>query len=139
WAETRCEFLRLLRTPGLVIPFLIVPLAAYLLFGVMIASDAIDKDPYVADYLFSGFSVMAVIGAALFGVGCTLAVEREAGLLQLKRAMPAPSGAWIVAKMVVGLAFAALAYLPLPIAAMSVGQLTVSSIDLAAMSAVYVL
>ncbi len=139
WTETYCEFLRLLRTPGLVIPFLIVPLAAYLLFGVMIASEAIEKDPYVADYLFSGFSVMAVIGAALFGIGCTLAVEREAGLLQLKRAMPAPAGAWIVAKMIVGVAFAALAYLPLAIAAMSIGQLTVSPGELVAMSTVYLI
>ncbi len=139
WTEAYCEFLRLLRTPGLLIPCVIVPLAAYLLFGVVIARDAIDKDPYVADYLFSGFAVLAVVGAALFGVGCTLAVEREAGLLQLKRAMPAPAGAWIVAKMVVGLAFAALAYLPLPIAAIIVGQLTVSPSELAAMSAVYVL
>lgn len=139
WTETRCEFLRLLRTPALVIPFLIIPLAAYLMFGVMIASDAIDKDPYVADYLFSGFSVMAVIGAALFGIGCTLAVEREAGLLQLKRAMPAPAGVWVVAKMIVGLAFAALSYLPLPIAALIVGQLTVSPSELAAMSGAYLL
>lgn len=139
WEETRCEFLRLLRTPALMFPILIVPLAAYLLFGVVIAGEAIQKDPYVADYLFSGFAVMAVTGAALFGIGCTLAVEREAGLLQLKRAMPAPAGAWIVAKMFIGLAFAALAYLPLSIAALSIGQLTVSTAELVAMSGVYLL
>lgn len=139
WEETRCEFLRLLRTPALIFPMVIVPLAAYLLFGVVIAGDAIENDPYVADYLFSGFAVMAVTGAALFGIGCTLAVEREAGLLQLKRAMPAPAGAWLIAKMLVGLAFAALAYIPLPIAAISIGQLTVSTTELAAMSAVYLL
>ena len=137
--ETYCEFVRLLRTPALVIPFLLVPLAAYVLFGVMIASEAIKDDPYVADYLFSGFSVMAVIGAALFGIGCTLAVEREAGLLQLKRAMPAPAGAWMVSKMIVGIAFSALSYLPLLIAAVIIGQLTVSPSELVAMSAVYLI
>src|SRR5512134_2525934 len=105
-AETRCEFMRMLRDTAFALPMLVSPLAAYMLFGVAIASDAVEKDPFVADYLFSGFSVMAISGAALFGVGCTLALERDRGLMQLKRAQPAPAGSCLVAKMLAALAFA---------------------------------
>lgn len=132
--ETRYEFMRMLRSPAFALPIVAVPLAAYLLFGVVIASDAIAKDPFVADYLFSGFSVMAISGAALFGVGCTLALERDGGLMRLKRAQPAPTGAWLVAKMLVALAFALLAYLPLLAAAVALGKLTMNTIELANMS-----
>ena len=135
--ETRCEFLRMLRDAAFALPIVIVPLAAYMLFGVAIASDAIAKDPFVADYLFSGFSVMAISGAALFGVGCTLALERDAGLMQLRRAQPAPTGSWLVAKMLVALAFATLAYAPVLIAAIMVGKLTMDAVELASMSVVF--
>lgn len=135
-AETRCELMRMLRDAAFALPILIIPLATYMLFGVAIASDAIEKDPLVADYLFSGFSVMAVSGAALFGVGCTLALERERGLMQLKRAQPAPAGSWLVAKMLVALAIATLAYAPVLIAAVMVGKLTMSAVELAQMSVV---
>ena len=47
------------------------------------------------------------MGPALFGVGCALAVERDAGFLRLKRALPAPGGAYLIAKMVMGMVFAA--------------------------------
>lgn len=135
-AETRCEFMRMLRDAAFALPILVIPLAAYMLFGVAIASDAIENDPFVAGYLFSGFSVMAVSGAALFGVGCTLALERDRGLMQLKRAQPAPAGSWLVAKMLVALAFATLAYAPVLIAAIMVGKLTMNAAELASMSVV---
>jgi hypothetical protein len=43
----------------------------------MLAAPAVAQNPGVANYLFSGFSVFAVMAPALFGVGCVLAVERE--------------------------------------------------------------
>ena len=70
---------------------------------------AVAKNPGVANYLFSGFSVFAVMGPALFGAGCALAVERDAGFLNLKRAQPAPGGAYLIAKMLMSMVFAALA------------------------------
>ena len=59
------------------------------------------EEPGSGNYLFSGFSAFAIMGPALFGVGCTLALERDAGFLRLKRALPAPGGAYLFAKMVV--------------------------------------
>jgi chromosome segregation protein len=43
--EIRCEALRLMRNPGLVFPVLIMPMALYALFAVVIAGEAITKDP----------------------------------------------------------------------------------------------
>ena len=116
--EVRYECLRMLRSPAFSIPFLLLPVPVYLFFGVMLAGPAVAKNPGVANYLFSGFSVFAVMGPALFGAGCVLAVEREAGLLKLKRALPAPGGAYLIAKMMMGVLFAGLAMIALVAAAL---------------------
>ena len=84
----------------------------------------------MANYLFSGFSVFAVMGPALFGVGCVLAIERDAGLLKLKRALPAPGGAYLVAKMLMAMVFAALAMILMVVAALFAGKITLSAAQL---------
>lgn len=122
--ETRCEALRLLRNPSLVFPVLIMPVALYALFAVVIAGEAIDKDPNLGTFLFSAFSVMAISMPALFGLSSSLALEREMGLMQLKRAQPAPAGSWLVAKIVCGVGFGALAFLPMIGLALGMGKLT---------------
>ena len=139
WTEAKCEFMRMLRNLAFGGPVLLIPLGVYLLVGVAISADAIAKDPPVANYLFSGFSVFAVSMPALFSVGCTLALERDAGLMKLKRAQPAPGGSWLVAKIFVAISFAALAYAPILVAAVLVGKVTVSASGLAAMSVVFIL
>ena len=60
---------------------------------------------------------------ALFGTGVTLALERDMGLLRLKRAQPAPPAAWVVAKIASGLVLAVLAYAPIVIMALATGKL----------------
>jgi ABC-2 type transport system permease protein len=125
--ETRCEALRLVRNPGLVIPVLIMPVALYSLFALLIAGEAIDKDPDLGVFLFSAFSVMGISMPALFGLSSSLAMEREMGMLRLKRAQPAPTGSWLVAKIVCGVAFGALAYLPMVVLATSTGKLSLST------------
>lgn len=134
--EVKYESLRMLRSPGFSIPFLLLPVPVYLFFGVMLAGPAVAKQVSIANYLFSGFSVFAVMGPALFGVGCVLAIEREAGYLKLKRAMPAPGGAYLLAKMAMSMVFAALAMSPLLVAALVAGKITLSGSQLAAMTLV---
>jgi ABC-2 type transport system permease protein len=136
WHEIKCEFLRMLRNLAFGGPIILVPLGTYLLFAVAVAADGVAKDPPLADFLFAGFSVMAVSMPAVFSVGCILALERDAGLMRLRRAQPSPGGAWLVAKLAVAFAFAVLAYVPILIAGLLVGRLTMSASDLAAMSAV---
>ena len=138
WTETRYEFMRMLRNLAFGGPILLVPLGAYLLVAVAIASDAITKDPTVAHLLFSGFSTMAVTMPALFSVGCILALEREAGLMKLKRAQPAPGGTWLVAKTLVAVAFGVMAYVPLLVCGVLFGRVTLDAGALAAMSAVLI-
>lgn len=134
--EVRYESLRMLRSPGFSIPFLLLPVPVYLFFGVMLAAPAVAKNPGVANYLFSGFSVFAVMGPALFGVGCVLAVERDAGFLKLKRALPAPGGAHLVAKAAMAMVFAAGAMLTLLLAGLVAGTITLSASQLLIMTVV---
>lgn len=132
--ETRCEALRLLRNPGLVFPVLIMPVALYALFAVVIAGEAIDKDPSLGIFMYSAFSVMAISMPALFGLSTSLAMEREMGLLLLKRAQPAPAGSWLVAKIVCGVAFGAIAYLPMIALATATGKLPLDAAAVVRMS-----
>jgi ABC-2 type transport system permease protein len=77
---------------------------------------------------------MSVTMPAMFGIGVTLALERDMGLLRLKRAQPAPPAAWVVAKIVSGLVLAVLAYAPIATVAMLTGKLALSGGQVAALS-----
>lgn len=134
--EAKCELLRMLRDPGFGIPFLVLPVPIYLLFGVVIAAPAVAENPGLADYLFSGFSVMAVASPALFGIGVGLAVERKSGLLKIKRAWPAPGGSYLVAKMVMAVVVAGLAMATMCVAAFFAGTLTITGTQVATIAAV---
>jgi ABC-2 type transport system permease protein len=122
--EIRCEALRLVRNPGLVIPVLIMPLALYALFAMVFVGEAIDKDPNLGVFLFAAFAVMGISMPAVFGMSTSLAMEREMGLLRLKRAQPAPTGSWLVAKVACGLGFGLIAYLPILGLALGSGKLS---------------
>ena len=106
--EAKYECLRMLRSPAFAGPFLLLPAGLYLLFGALLFGDAIAKDPKAAAYMFLGFSVMGVMGPGLFGFGITVATEREQGLLQLRRALPAPPAASLLAKMLMAMLFVAI-------------------------------
>lgn len=117
-----------LRTAGFALPFIVVPVAIYLLFGVVIAGNAGDGGefgPGLANYLFSGFSVLAVAMPGIFSCAL-LATEREGRLLKLKRAMPLPPGATIVAKVATVMIVAAIAVTLVTAAALLAGKITIS-------------
>src|SRR3970040_449943 len=82
--EAKYETLNALRTPAFAIPFLAIPVVIYVLVGVFIAGGGEGEyGPGIANYLFSGFSVIGVIMPGVFnGVG--LAIEREGNLLKVK-------------------------------------------------------
>lgn len=109
--EARGELLHHLRTPAMALPFLLLPCLVYLFFGVVLmgASKEVKANPALASYLFSGWCAFGAMMPGLFGIGCGLAVERDAGLVRLKRALPAPSGSYLIAKVIVAMTFAALA------------------------------
>jgi ABC-2 type transport system permease protein len=134
FTETRFELTRMIRNPSVAIPVLVLPVALYALFALLIAGEAINKDPDTGIFLFAAFSIMAVTMPALFGAGVTLALERDMGLLRLKRAQPAPPASWVVAKIVSGLVLAAIAYLPIATLAVATGKLSLDIGQVAALS-----
>ena len=139
FSEAKYEFLRLLRTPAFAVPILVLPIVVYLLFGVVMANDAITKNPAVGVYLFCGFSVFAVIAPGLLGVGISLALERDSGLLKLKRVLPAPPGAYILAKMLMAMVFATFTTASMIVMGVLIAKVALSAGQLAALAGVMVL
>jgi ABC-2 type transport system permease protein len=137
-ADLKFELVRMLRTPGMTLPFLLMPVPVYLLFGVVIPGQAIAENSGVANYLFSGWCAFAVMGPALFAPGCALAVEREAGLLRLKRALPAPAGSWLVAKTLMTMLFSIASVGSVAVAALVAGKITISAGQVLVLAAVMV-
>jgi ABC-2 type transport system permease protein len=120
--EAKYEMARMLRTPAFAIPFLGLPALLYLLFGALIFSDAIRNDLQAGKFIFTAFAVFGVMGPGLFGFGMTVAMEREQGLLKLKRALPMPAAAYPIAKMFMAIMFA-LIVMATMIAALPLGHL----------------
>jgi ABC-2 type transport system permease protein len=88
-----------------VLPTLLFPPMFYLLFGVIMN---LGRGSFQAPhYLMATYCIFGVISPGLFGFGVTVAIEREQGLLQLKRALPMPSHNYLAAKLAMALVFAA--------------------------------
>jgi ABC-2 type transport system permease protein len=115
--EARYEFLRVLRTPAFAVPTLLFPPLFYLLFGVLLNRGNADA----ARYLFATYSVFGVMAPSLFGFGAGVAIERERGLLSLKRVAPMPPGAYLLAKLAMAMLFAVMIYLVLAVMAYALG------------------
>ena len=108
FTEAKYESLRALRAPAFAIPFLALPLALYVLFGVLLAGNMSHGDPTVAKIMFVNFSVFGIMGPGMFGFGMFVATERSQGLLALKRALPMPPASYLAAKMAMTLFFSAI-------------------------------
>ncbi len=115
--EAKYEFLRVLRTPAFSIPTLAFAPMFYLLFGVLLNRGNADA----ASYLMATYSVFGVIGPGLFGFGVGLAMDRERGLLTLKRVQPVPALAPMLAKVAMAMIFAACIGVMLLVAGMTLG------------------
>jgi ABC-2 type transport system permease protein len=103
--EARAECLRYLRNPGFLLPTLLFPSVFYLMFGIVLGH-ANDAD--APRYLLASYGTFGVMAPGLFGFGVSLALERDTGLLTLKRALPMPPGAYLLGKMCMALVVAAI-------------------------------
>ena len=101
--EMRAECLRYLRNPGFMLPTLLFPTVFYLMFGVFLARPGSEA----GRYLLAAYGTFGVMAPGLFGFGVSMAMERENGLLTLKRAMPMPPFAYLAGKMVMAMGVAA--------------------------------
>jgi len=101
--EARAEVLRYLRLPGFLLPTMLFPSVFYLMFGIFLAQH---NSPDAARYLLASYGTFGVMAPGLFGFGVSLAIDREQGLLTLKRALPMPPGAYLFGKMCMALMMA---------------------------------
>jgi ABC-2 type transport system permease protein len=136
--EAKYESVRMLRAPAFAGPFLLLPAGLYLLFGVLLFGSEVAKDPKTALFIFMGFSIMGVMGPGLFGFGTIVATEREHGLLQLRRALPAPLAAWLLAMMLMSMLFVAMVMVSMAAVA-PLGHLHLTAAHILALSVVCVL
>lgn len=100
--ETCSEILRYLRNPGFLLPTLLFPTVFYLMFGVLLG-----RGGEQARYMLAAYSTFGVMAPGLFGFGVSLALERDGGLLTLKRALPMPPAAYLIGKMAMAMGVAA--------------------------------
>jgi ABC-2 type transport system permease protein len=104
--ECAAELKRSRRLPQFLVPTVLTPAAFYGLFTLAIAQN---RSPAAAVATLAGYGVFAAIGPALFGFGAGVAMEREQGLIELKRVSPLPAGAYVVAKLTAAVAATAAA------------------------------
>jgi ABC-2 type transport system permease protein len=94
--EARSECLRYLRLPSFVLPVMLFPTVFYLMFGVVMGGRSGADAPR---FLLAAYGTFGVMAPGLFGFGVSLALERDGGLLTLKRALPMPPAAYLLGKM----------------------------------------
>lgn len=104
WLEARYEFLKNLRLPVYSLSTLLFPVMFYLFFGVMFGQGDVAGIEAPLYYALT-YGAFGVIGAALFGFGVGVAVERGQGWMRLKQASPMPPAAYFVAKIVMSVLF----------------------------------
>ena len=125
WLEARCEFLRVLRAPAFAVPTLVFPPMFYLLFGVLLNGG----HGKASSYLLATYGVFGVMAPGLFGFGVAMAMDRERGFLALKRALPTPPGALVLAKMAMAMLFAAMISIILSTLGLALGHVALSPLQ----------
>lgn len=104
--EAKYELLKMVRMPAYAIPAIAFPVMFYALFGLVFGGRA-TGNVSMATYLIATYGAFGVIGAALFGFGVGVAVERGQGWMLLKRATPMPPLAFFTGKLFVCTLFSA--------------------------------
>jgi ABC-2 type transport system permease protein len=108
--EARHEFLKLIRIPIFAVSTIALPVMFYVLFGVAFGGGGGSESGGVGatTYLMATYGTFGVIGAALFGFGVSVALERGQGWMRLKRVSPMPPQAYFVAKVAMATTVSAL-------------------------------
>lgn len=106
--EAKYELFKVARLPAYALPTIAFPVMFYLLFGVSFGGGRVTGSMTMGTYLLATYGAFGVIGAALFGFGVGVAIERGQGWLMLKRATPMPPLAYFVAKLFMAIVFATL-------------------------------
>ncbi len=135
--EIKYEFLKALRMPQYSLPTILFPIVFYVFFGVMFGQRN-TGGVTMAQYLIATYGAFGVIGAALFGFGVSVAIERGQGWLEVKRITPMPIGAYFVAKLVMAMIFSAIIVLLLMAVGTTFGGVTLAPLKAITLLAVLV-
>jgi ABC-2 type transport system permease protein len=123
----RYEILRALRTRAFSLSAIGFPVMFYCLFGlVMNRNETMSAGVSVAKYLLGGYAVFGALGAAIFGIGIGVAVDRSAGWLDLKRASPMPPLAYVLSKCVMAVAFSLMIVSVLSVLGIAFGHVSIT-------------
>jgi ABC-2 type transport system permease protein len=106
--EAKYDFLGRLRLPVYSVSTILFPVMFYVLFGLLLNRGQNNQGISVSTYLLASYGTFGVMGAALFGFGVGVAMERGLGWLQLKRASPMPPYAYFAAKVATSMVFSAI-------------------------------
>ncbi len=101
--EAGFQFWGLVRMPGFALQTLLFPTMFYVFFGLVFAKGG---DRQVATYMLATYGTFGIMAPALFGFGVGVAMEREHGILALKRVAPMPPMAYLFAKAAMAMLFA---------------------------------
>jgi ABC-2 type transport system permease protein len=123
FVEMQIELIRLTRMPAFILPTLLLPLMFYLVFGVAVHMGPPGTGQ--ARYVLANFVVFGIMPPGLLGIGAMLANDRDRGLLELKRALPMPAGAYLTAKLVMSILLAAIITLSLMVMAATLGHVRI--------------
>lgn len=137
--EAKYEFLKQVRMPAYAIPSITFPVMFYLLFGVLFGGGRPAAGTTVATYLLATYPAFGVIGAALYGFGVGVAIERGQGWMTLKRATPMPPFAYFFAKLAMAMAFGALIIVLLVVVGTTLGGVRLAPPQLLALTGTLVL
>lgn len=113
WKEAKYEFLKNLRLRMYTASVLSFPIMFYILFGLVLNSNAAIGHTRVPTYLIATYGTFGAMGASLFGTAAGLASDRGLGWLEVKRASPMPPFAYFAAKVITSLIFSAIIVLAL--------------------------
>jgi len=125
--EIKYEFLKALRMPQYALPTILFPIVFYIFFGVVFGQRN-TGGVKMSEYLIATYGAFGVIGAALFGFGVSVAIERGQGWLEVKRTTPMPIGAYFVAKLAMAMIFSAIIVILLMTVAATLGGVTLDPV-----------
>jgi ABC-2 type transport system permease protein len=125
--EIRFEVVHALRRRAFSLSAIGFPVMFYILFGlVMNRNENISAGVSVAKYLLGGYAVFGSLGAAIFGIGVGVALDRGAGWLELKQASPMPPLAYVLAKCAMAVIFSLLIVSVLTILGITAGHVSMT-------------
>jgi ABC-2 type transport system permease protein len=126
FTEIRYAILLALRTKTFSLSAIGYPVMFYCLFGLLMNRNETIGNVLVAKYLLGGYAIFGSLGAAIFGIGVGVALDRSAGWLELKQASPMPPLAYVLSKACMAMVFSVIIVCILTVLGIAFGHVHVT-------------